>query len=398
MSRALVISVGTGIGRGDEAVNNLAGGIAYSIDNMNPDTVFFVVSEESRLRTLPRVLSLRLPPSYEVIQIESPDNIQRIFNEVRSKIEKIRRQNDYMAMDYTSGTKAMTSALAMLGILYEADTLCNVTGERKNGIVQKGTESLQMVRPIFAIAEKKIQTALGFFNSCQYEAAISIIEEIENRTSDETLIRRLGRLKKASEAYSEWDRFDHEQAFVHLRELKSPEFNANKRFLGTFLRMKDGKKASYCIADLYNNALRRGDVETKYDDAVARLYRVIELLAQNRLKKKYDIDTSDVPLDRLPETWKKEWGSRLEEGKLKMGLHDSYGLLSEFGDELGKMLEKPKMRDLLSKRNFSILAHGLTSIDEKTYSNLKEEVYKAASEQISNLDKLLEDSAFPKLE
>jgi len=47
------------------------------------------------------------------------------------------------------------------------------------------------------------------------------------------------------------------------------------------------------IADILNNARRRMK-EGKYDDAMARLYRTVELIAQYRLKMKYEIDTSDV--------------------------------------------------------------------------------------------------------
>lgn len=398
MRQLLIISVGMGIGPNAEAVESLAGSIAFSIENNNPDKVVFVVSHESEKETLPKILALRTPKEYEVLRISSPDNIQRIYHEIQPEMDELRREYDYMAVDYTSGTKAMTGALAMLGVLYEANVLCNVTGERKNGIVQMGTESLQTVHPLFAIAEKRIQTALSFFNRCQYEAALSIIEEIENRTRDERLIQRLHLLKTTSKAYSAWDKFDHDKAFKCLKQLRGPEFDRNKCFLGLFLRADEAERAPYYIADLYNNAIRRGDIEKKYDDAVARLYRVIELLAQHRLRTQYNIDSSDVSIKDLPETLKKEWGSRLMEGKMKIGLVDAYRLLKEKGDELGELLESDRMRYLLSKRNFSILAHGLNPVYEDTYHSMKEEVYRGVSKYIPNLDRLIEDSTFPNLE
>jgi len=52
------------------------------------------------------------------------------------------------------------------------------------------------------------------------------------------------------------------------------------------------------------------------------------------------------------------------------------------------------MKDLLSKRNTSILAHGLSPIDEKTYLDLKKEVYQAVVARLPSLDGLIQDSTF----
>lgn len=403
MGRAMVISVGTGVGAEPEAGNSLAGGIAYSIRSINPDTVYFITSRESREKTLPRILSIETPRKYEVFEVSDPDKIKRIFDEVRPLIEKIRRENKYMAVDFTSGTKAMTSTLAILGTLYEADALCNVVGTRFRGVVQSGTEELQTVNPTFAIAEKKLITSLEFFNTCQYDSSLSILEEVEKITKDERIRLRTGMLKEASKAYSAWDKFRHAEALEHLKKLGDPAFDKNKRFLGRLKALKEkGSESAEAyplyIADLYNNALRRGGVEKKYDDAVARLYRTTELLSQYRLKAEHGIDTSNIPIDRLPETLSREWENKRMEGPLRIGLFDGYRLLAELGDGLGEAIESPKLRDLLKKRNESILAHGLTPVDEATYSSLRDEVYKMVGSCIKDFDSLISDSEFPRLD
>jgi len=68
------------------------------------------------------------------------------------------------------------------------------------------------------------------------------------------------------------------------------DLNQNKRFLGQLQTAEEPEP--YNIADLINNAKRRGTEEKKYDDAVARLYRTIELIAHHQLKTKYNIDPS----------------------------------------------------------------------------------------------------------
>ncbi|MBS7631674.1 TIGR02710 family CRISPR-associated protein, partial [Candidatus Bathyarchaeota archaeon] len=299
MSRVLLMSVGTGVRAEPEASNGLAGALALSIQNTNPEIVYFITSRESRGKTLPKILSIITPPRCEIIEVTDPDKIQKVFTEVRPLMEKLRRENEHFAVDFTSGTKAMTGALAILGTLYEADVLCNIIGSRSGGIVQTGTEEVQIVKPIFAIAEKKLSTALEFFNACQYDASLSVIDDIEKRTKDEGILSRTDKLRRASKAYSAWDKFRHDEAFEDLKQLDDPAFNGNKRFLGRLRTLSQKNPNSpeayqYYLADLYNNALRRGEVEKKYDDAVARLYRTTELLSQHQLETRHGIDSSNI--------------------------------------------------------------------------------------------------------
>lgn len=55
------------------------------------------------------------------------------------------------------------------------------------------------------------------------------------------------------------------------------------------------------------------------------------------------------------------------------------------------------MRDLLSKRNFSILAHGLIPMTREVYEKLLEKVINYELSIIGNLKILLRDSEFAKL-
>ena len=54
----------------------------------------------------------------------------------------------------------------------------------------------------------------------------------------------------------------------------------------------------YLVADLLNNARRRLD-EGKADDAVARLFWCVELMAQHILHAGYNVETSNVDLSIL---------------------------------------------------------------------------------------------------
>ena len=223
---------------------------------------------------------------------------------------------------------------------------------------------------------------------------MAIIADIESATSDSELLSRLAPLKKAALAYSAWDKFAHQIAFACLKEVKMPSFDRNKAFLGELLSHEE--KEPYWIADLINNAKRRGEIENKYDDATARLYRVIELIAQYELKKCGIQGTSDVNIDEIPQELKIKWN--IAPGrKIQLGLEKDYELLANKGKEIGgRFIEDKELRNWLSRRNSSILAHGIEPVSKETYHNLFDKAISYASASIAKLEKPLSNSAFVK--
>ena len=398
--KALVISVGTGTRASEDAVRSLARAIAFSIKHHNPDKTFFVVSKESREKTLPLILEEADLKEYETVNLENPDDIQKVYEELRQKFIEIRNAFTSLAVDYTSGTKAMTGALTILGTIFEADTLSYITGKRVGGIVQHGTETINIVRPYFATSEQKIKTAIEFFNKNQFQATLNIIKNIRKTTGDPEIINRITPLEKLAIAYDRWDKFHHKDAFETLRNIKIPELNGNKRFLGTLLNnleKPEGEPEPFYIADLINNAKRRGDIEKKYDDAVARLYRTIELIAHCKLKEKYGINPSQTALNQIPPELQEKWNIKTRDKPIKLSLQMSYELLNAKKDKLGeKYIKDKKIQNLLSKRNFSILAHGTKPVNKETYKELLKKMIEYASETIKNLKELLKDSEFIK--
>lgn len=399
--KVLIVSVGTGTKQVKPAVESVAGAIAYSIKHHNADKVFFVASKQSREETLPRIIEeIKLQKQkYEVIEINDPDNIQSIYETLSAYLPKIKSQFDNVVVDYTSGTKAMTAALAMLGTLHEADELSYITGKRQGGIVQKGTERIMAIQPYFATTEQKIKLAVQFFDRTHYDAAISVLTRIKKSIRDQTIINHIKPLIQLAKAYSKWDKFQHQNAHKIILKLKIPQLNHNKRFLGQLInKLKIGEETEpYLIADLINNAQRRAEEEQKYDDAVARLYRTMELIAQYKLKSKYSIDTANAETKQIPQELLKKWKTPTETKILKLALEKDYQLLEALGDEIGQKyaLDK-KLQYLLSKRNTSILAHGLKPIDKHEYNQLYKKTKEYAKKVIPNLAQLLTDSKFIK--
>ena len=180
-------------------------------------------------------------------------------------------------------------------------------------------------------------------------------------------------------------------------ELK-PQFQKNAKAL-SFLNRNHDLQEYYVLGSLINNARRRAD-ENKYDDAIARLYRSLELIAQIKLKKEYNINTSDVDLEIL-----KEYDIDLDfisnaNGTIKISLDQDYKLLDALNDDLGKFYIKNNQHVLssLSTRNNSILAHGLNSQTEKEYNKFRDLVLRFAKVLNPEIKIYIDETMFPEFE
>ena len=184
------------------------------------------------------------------------------------------------------------------------------------------------------------------------------------------------------------------------------------------------KKIAYYLPDLLNNAQRRID-EGKYDDAVARLYRCIELVAQLSLHKYGCIDKHNLRVNKSflinktslltkinPHqiTLIDEWNSKLlKTGRNRRKTFDldsskSYKLLNiltqgdehKFNKKATKIYKnyKDEVKGEIKVRNSSILAHGLNPIDGDLANDLYDLVL-GHSNILYNTSKYIEFSKFP---
>jgi CRISPR-associated protein (TIGR02710 family) len=143
------------------------------------------------------------------------------------------------------------------------------------------------------------------------------------------------------------------------------------------------------VTDLLANARRR-KTEGRMDDAVARLYRAIEALAQVRLADRYQIgNTKQVPIERVPEPLRGQWAARAEQGMVFLGLQDAYALLESMRDDLGATFRQLQLHDPqrspLTARNQSILAHGFERVSESVFQKLWSAALQLASVQESDI-------------
>ncbi|MEW6189019.1 MAG: TIGR02710 family CRISPR-associated CARF protein [Actinomycetota bacterium] len=236
----------------------------------------------------------------------------------------------------------------------------------------------------------------------EFEAALNITKTLESKKDKLTEIKNL---EKVISAYNHWDKFNHKKAYEILRQVSrklrlkwlSDKSDSQLKFLGQLA--ENDKADSERAADLLCNA-ERCAAKGRFDDGVARLYRLIEFLAQIELRRGYNIDTSNVDLSKLKLKHEEKYQYLKDEetGQIKLPLFKSYGLLADLDNDLGRaFLKNSRLKNLLGLRNASILAHGFEPVGEKVFVQLKEEVEKLLLLRINNLGELKTSATFCKL-
>jgi len=411
MKTVLFMTVGTGIGDDQEKVDSLAHGLLYSIKQTNPDFTIFFGSKDS-MNTIDSLkkqyyeeFNLEFDEKfYEFVLLNDIDDFDDCYDKFKMKL--LEYNNDIIRIDYTSGTKTMTMTAAICATIYRKD-LYLVSGKRgQNGLVKKGTEC-NRAQNLYQIYDKftldKIKDA---FDNNRFETAIELLNDTKDLENKNSYFKLL-------DLYNNWDKFNHKHSHKILQDNFDTEFDIfpelknklylNKNVILLIVNPRDAKVSCYYkLADLINNADRRAK-EGKYDDAIARLYRSLELIAQIKLKVGYRLKTSDIIIKDSIEkkinnpSYINKLEQKRKNNKIKLGLNDSFELLKNLDNDLGKLFFEIKGLDnQRSLRNMSILAHGLENRTKKEYEDFKESVMILAKELNEKIEKYMEEAQFPK--
>lgn len=403
--KALIVSVG-----GSPAP------VIFSLNRNRPEYVIYFTSRGSRKEVREKIepeLEFK-PRDHEILVTPDEQNLEASVAEL---LREIPRLLDLWGLsfsdlvgDYTGGTKSMSAAL-VLALAERGCPYSYVGGKSRSkdglGVVQDGHESMLFhINPWDALAVGPCRDAQLLFNRCRFMS----VRDLAARTAARTDRHRpfFEALQHLAEGYYDWDNFNHARALQLLKRGESQLRNyaaaspqaGVRRFheavaanlpllegitqeLGRLVKSNPGKKdkaesvgdTSLLVMDLIANAIRRAEIEFKYDDAVTRLYSAVEKLAKHRLLVAYGINNSAVDLAKIPEALHGELEScanAREGGKIQIPLHKSYELLADLGDPLGTtyMAQAEELRKVLGVRNMSLLAHGFTPVSEETYRKL----------------------------
>lgn len=427
--------------------------LIFCINNYEPDFTYFLCSNNSVdvVQDIANRCNLS-EDQFKFKVVENHESLEDSFAKSREIIEELQKDYDTVHIDFTGGTKPMVSGLVLAAIgencTYSYVGSQNSEARDKNGmgIVKDGFEVIKNQRDpydIFAVME--FNKGREFFNSYQFEAAKLNFKQASKKLESAQLKEIAELYAYIVEVYDSWDKFNNlyhkkpiKTAFYNIckiieesENLKNylndnhPQFYNQIKLNHEFLELKISRKGlieiddvKYYLPDLLNNAYRRIE-EGKYDDAVARLYRTIELIAQIGLtnegiikkdilanNKEFKIDLNSI--SKLDDFNIKsfiydsyEYEKALKYGKSHMGIasRKSFELLSKFDIQYAKdYLDDKKIKTDIGSRNGSILAHGLNPISKDKAEELYSEVLNYAKRAFPDLIKYMDMSKFPKFE
>ncbi|MCS6958837.1 MAG: TIGR02710 family CRISPR-associated CARF protein [Pseudanabaenaceae cyanobacterium SKYGB_i_bin29] len=386
--------------------------IVTAIKSLNPDRVIFICSSNNKgkgsidqvvgkgtpceirkgdtvVDRLPNIptqaeITARFNPDRDIILIDDPDDLSECYTKIADGIKKVKEEEEMANIyaDYTGSTKTMSAALVVASLDYDIQLMITTSTVRTNNIRVEVGERTRRARTIGMsvrrLLEQNVTTYLKEYN---YSAAVRYLEELQvNHELVEQDGQKVGMCLDICRAFDAWDKFEHSTAWqliqpymkslkeygIFLKKVKYSRNLLDPDFRGDDLIKGHGYEV---LQDLLLNVERRVE-QKRYDDAVGRLYRSLELLAQLRLLLQYGLKTENVDVTQLPKDLQSKYESyRLQDGKVQLALQRSYELLCDLNDPLGRVYEnyKGRIMDALATRNYSILAHGFSPIIEEKY-------------------------------
>ena len=248
---------------------------------------------------------------------------------------------------------------------------------------------MRLANPWQVLAFSHIQQMADAFNACQFHEAEKLARLIAEHGVKPQLFTALADL---SRAYALWDGFHYseavglfKQSLIRLEQDSGTtlaEFCAEARKNAVALEVAYSELTAFMerrlpcpeyLRDLAANAQRR-EKQGHYDDAVARLYSLLEKAAKVALLCEYDLDTSCLPADALPEGFLENIPPVTgHDGCLQLPLFRAYLLLASLKHPLGLrfMEHQNKLKALLQARNFSLLAHGFEPVSAEVCAELR---------------------------
>lgn len=365
---------------------------------LKPKNVCFVCTKEFRNSYLDLIVQktglTRDKYITDVIDYDEMD-LTTVYDTIKKHYSLF--HNCKTVVDLTRGKRVMAAGAGIAAAFFDFDLVYideDWVDDLKRGL--PGTEKLVEVRnPLNVLGDLENSHAEYLFNTSAFTAAQTLYQNLRDKVIDprESTIKYM-----LAQTYDYWDMFNFKAAQTKLIELlgKMTQYGmstyldhlkGNLEALKTLVKIQEMKKQEilknqqivlHLAVDLYQNSVRRHRIN-RNDDALARLYRILELVSQHRLAAKYDIDTARVDtlkLKDLEETFKtlsKELYGVTKNIPSEVGLKDGHLLLYILRDALWERAEVKELSDLFSSirtRDQSITAHGLDFVTAKGYDKL----------------------------
>lgn len=349
--------------------------------------------------------------------VDNEDNVEALFAAYREALGRLtaEHESEEVIIDFTSGTKPMSAAVFAAGIAHRVSRVSYVTGRRDQTGRVFADMKVTSFPPKLVTADDDLRLAATLFNEGQFRAAADLARRYtcsDSAPAWEPYLRRARLLRRLSNAYELWDRFEWKEAAHVLRGIKDEEVRGELsperlRDQAQFLQRCNGPGwPPERVAELAASAARRTE-EARFDDAIARCYRGFEYLAQWRLATRHNIaNTAKTPTAQIPAKLRCELVRSSNDQTVKLGLVAAYRLLEALNDEVGQAFREAyagngdwresrgPLSGALNQRNQSWLAHGRVPGDPRTTKHLLEGLRDFGKRFLPNFDSDFETAQF----
>ncbi|BDG19019.1 CRISPR-associated protein [Thermus thermophilus] len=360
-----------------------------------PQGVVFLASQASHPVAAELVRDYGGSFRHHTLLLEDAESLMEAYQKALLALRKaLEWEATAIVADLTGGTKPMAAGL-VLALTGRGVVFSYVGGEARDpgtGRVLAGKERLRLLED--PTARLGLREWAGFtraWNALNLGMALAELESLLRRDLSPSEARFYGAMKGVVEGLMEWDRFRHREAWARLSvHLPLALAVAEAWGHGAKVRVLKGleallphlkgiveagpKPTFLLLQDLLANAERRAALG-RFDDALARLYRALELAVEADVQERLGFFLKD------PRTWPEGFPEGLRERILKpRGLMDlldaAFDLDLAFGEQgtLAQRLygEKNRLQALLQRRHESILAHGTRPVGEEDYTALRD--------------------------
>lgn len=368
--------------------------IKETIEEKKPEYILFVASEESWRQVDSEILPVSYSVQHETLTLTNYENIGTCYREIRDGarewLERRGLSDDEVYVDNTGGTKIMSSALVLAGV-ERFSAFAYVGGKREGlGIVLDGTETvITSQNPWNQYAARDLERANWLLAESHAHAAADLLNEAAGRC-DAEFKNKIKGFANLARALGEADMFRFGKSGasgIFNRARGGLEYTLDYT---TFQRLAtlsdcgwrrvddqiraDGKTPGReTLLELLANAERRAK-QSRYDDAAGRLYRAVELRGQQLMRQAFGAELGKPRLDDFPANRRADAQALLgepdEDGRYKIGVQKLYAALAFCEEkslrEQGEAYER--LKDHLSVRNNSLLAHGLNPVKEDHFA------------------------------
>ncbi len=388
--------------------------IILALEAVRPSRVHFIYTDETEKhikRIIEEVGFLRdHSVAYDRDRVD-PGNPLELYECVGRKwAEWSRGETISCAVCNTGGKKSMVSAAAAAANFLGIDIIY-VDHERyleDLRVPEPGSERLTVLpNPLQAMGELKLRDVRALFNAGNFESARRILEEVGEELSGKQALpvgMTLQVLTQLVEGYRLWDLFHYGSALDKLKkalemakryevDLDTETISRNVAALEHLSREPRNKSLFSTVrddyqygvrllVDLFCNAERKAEAGF-HDDAMVRLYRCLELVAQLRLANLPvslggPVNTDDPEWDRMPGDVVQRYVDLSSElyrearrrGRFSpsrpnlpsnLGLTAGHVLLFSLGDPVWKGKSMEQLQNFIEsvrKRNELMLVHG----------------------------------------